>query len=188
MFMTVSRANAWIQALHFCLAVQSQTACSCLSSARRMLATSIRWVRTSQTRRSSLWSQDFGNKGSWISVSSRPAWLCSETIFQKQPTPCGAHSSSGVAHALSAHLLPFTPPVWWAEAPLFRFCLDEHYLCSLAWEWGASGLEWGENLEKGRLWTLTGWGCKLALECQESVPVFRVCILGELSIHDCFTC
>lgn len=90
MFMTVSRANAWFRPCTFCLAVQSQTACSCLSSARRMLATSIRWVRTSQTRRSSLWSQDFGNKGSWISVSSRPAWLCSETIFQKQPTPCGA--------------------------------------------------------------------------------------------------
>lgn len=124
-----------------CLAVQSQTVCSGLSSARCILATSIRWVRTSQTRRSSLWSQDFGNKGSWISVSSRPAWLCSETIFQKQPTPCDAHSSSGVAHALSAQLLPFTSPVWWAEAPLFRFCLDEHYLCSLAWEWGALVLE-----------------------------------------------
>lgn len=132
----------------FCLAVQSQTVCSCLSSARCMLATSIRWIRTSQTRCSSLWSQDFGNKGSWISVSSRPAWLCSETIFQKQPTPCGGHSSSGVAHALSAHLLPFTLPVWWAEAPLFKFCLDEHYLCSLAWGWGSIGLGMGRELRE----------------------------------------
>lgn len=190
MFMTAEQMP-WIQALHLYLAVQTQVVSSCLSSACLPLA----WDDlTSQTRcvGSSVSSQDSGEKGRWMFVSSRPA-MCrvrpgfkntpAQSLLCRQqfwPSPCPLVPSCSPS------------PYWWmGRGSSVQVLFGWASLLLSCLEMGASGLGWRRKL-RGRQALNPGWlgSCNLTLKGQESVPVYRVCIFKWTSclVHDGFTC